>query len=62
MAKGAVYDDDDAEEVVDPEKIRKETRDELLRGIYNETDVTQEQLAGPAKISRRRVSQIINEA
>ena len=60
MAKGAVYDDDDAEEVVDPEKIRKETRDTLLKRIYESTDVTQADLAEPAEISRRQVSRIVS--
>lgn len=62
MAKGAVYDDDDAGEVVDPDKIRKETRDTLLKRIYEETDVTQADLAGPAEITPQHVSRIVRSS
>lgn len=45
-----------------PPDITKEQRDNLIRERYEESDLTQAELGEVFGISRRRVSQIVNEA
>jgi predicted DNA-binding protein (UPF0251 family) len=48
-------------ETVDPDKIRKSTRDEIIRGMYDIEQVTQKQIADRVGITQRQVSNIVNE-
>lgn len=46
---------------LDPEKLKQNTRNELIKSVYNDTEVTQKQLANAAGIDQSRVSQILKE-
>jgi DNA-directed RNA polymerase specialized sigma subunit len=50
----------DQGEVVDVDKKLKEQRDELIRGIYESTDVTQKQIGQVVGVTARQVSNIVN--
>jgi len=47
-------------EVVDVDKQLKKQRDELIRGIYESTDVTQKQIGQVVGVTARQVSNIVN--
>jgi predicted XRE-type DNA-binding protein len=46
---------------VDPDSIRKETRDTVIRGMYELDGVTQQQIADAVGITQRQVSNIVNQ-
>jgi predicted XRE-type DNA-binding protein len=48
-------------ENVDPDSIRKETRDTVIRGMYELDGVTQQQIADAVGITQRQVSNIVNQ-
>jgi len=48
-------------QTLDPDKIRKSTRDEVIRGMYEIEDVTQKQIADVVGITQRQVSNIVNQ-
>jgi len=49
------------EEAVDPAKVKKQTRDELIKAFYEHNGMTQKDVADCVNISTRRVRQILNE-
>jgi plasmid maintenance system antidote protein VapI len=46
---------------LDPEKVKQNTRNELIKSVYNDTELTQKELANAAGIDQSRVSQILKE-
>jgi hypothetical protein len=59
LVEGEEFDEKEGE-VIDPEKIRKETRDDIIRGIYKNADVTQKEIAEVVGVTARQVSNIVN--
>lgn len=59
LVEGEEFDEQEGE-VLDPEKIRKETRDDIVRGIYEKADVTQKEIAEVVGVTARQVSNIVN--
>jgi len=50
------------EEMEDPEKVRKETRNQLIKSFYEYDGMTQKDIGELVGMSRRRVGQILNES
>jgi len=48
-------------ETVDPETIRKQQRDDILKALNDNTDVTHKDLAESVGLSRRQVTRILSE-
>jgi hypothetical protein len=61
LVEGEEFDEQEGE-VLDPEKIRKETRDEVLKGLYKSAEVTHKELAEGAGLSRRQVTRILGDS
>lgn len=48
------------EEAVDPAKVKKQTRDEYMKAVYRETDLTQRDVADAFDLTVGTVNQILN--
>ena len=48
------------EEAVDPAKVKKQTRDEYMKAVYSETDLTQRDVADAFDLTVGTVNQILN--
>jgi len=48
-------------ESLDPDKLRKDERDSVIRSIHENADVTHKQLAESIGLSRRQVTRILSE-
>lgn len=52
--------DEDQEDTPDPDEVRRETRNEIIRNIYEENGLTQKEIADAVDLDRSTVSKIVN--
>jgi hypothetical protein len=46
----------------DPQQIKKDTRNDLIRSVYDECDITQSDLSSAVDVNQSMVSQILNKS